>query len=117
MDGGLATTGTDNQRTDGAGMTLAQLRARRSEILYLASAYDAHNVRVFGSMARGAADERSDIDFLVDIVTDAKGFAYFGLLEDLRRALTAVLQRDVDIVDSAGLGRLRAQILGEAVPL
>jgi predicted nucleotidyltransferase len=39
------------------------------------------------------------------------------LLEDLRRALTATLQREVDVVDSAGLGRLRAQILTEAVPL
>lgn len=101
----------------GDGMTMERLRARRPEILQLAAAHDASNVRVFGSVAHGAADARSDVDLLVDIVTDAKGFAYFGLLEDLRRSLAAALQREVDVVDSSGLGRLRTQILDEAVPL
>lgn len=68
-------------------------------------------------MARGAADARSDVDFLVDIATDAKGFAYFELLEDLRRSLSVALKRDVDVVDSTGLGRLRTHILDEAVLL
>jgi predicted nucleotidyltransferase len=84
--------------------TLAQLRARREEILRLAAEY-------------GAADPGSDVDFLVDVVTDARGFAYFGLLGDLRRALASALDFDVDVVDSAGRNRLREPILREAVPL
>ncbi len=98
-------------------MTLARLRARRDEILRVVAAHDARNVRVFGSVARGDADAGSDVDLLVDIVTDAKGFAYFGLLEDLRRALVSTLGCEVDVVDSAGLNRLRDPILREAVPL
>jgi len=102
-----------------AGITLGALRARRQEILRVASAYGASNIRVFGSVARGEADEASDVDLLVDIHTEARGFAYFGVLGDLRRALADLLGRDVDVIDSAVLapGRVRAEVLAEAVPL
>jgi predicted nucleotidyltransferase len=43
-----------------------------------------------------------DVDVLVDIVTDADGFAYFGVLEDLRRALENLLPCDVDIIELRG---------------
>jgi predicted nucleotidyltransferase len=109
--------GTDSLMDDAGIVTLEWLRARRDEILRIVAAHDAANVRVFGSVARGEADARSDIDLLVDIVTDAKGFAYFGLLEDLRRALGSALGCKVDVVDSAGLNRLRTTVLREAVPL
>jgi uncharacterized protein with HEPN domain len=38
----------------------------RSEILAVAAKHGARNVRLFGSVARGADDERSDIDLVVD---------------------------------------------------
>jgi predicted nucleotidyltransferase len=98
-------------------LTLESLRARRAEILRIAAEYGARNVRVFGSVARGEADQRSDVDLLVDIPGDVGGFDYFGRLDDLRRALSDVIGRDVDLVDSAGLRRLRARILGEAIAL
>jgi predicted nucleotidyltransferase len=96
---------------------LEDLRGRREELLQIAARYGAHNVRVFGSVARGEADSQSDVDLLVEITSDADGFAYFGLLEDLRRAFRAALHRNVDVVDSAGLRRLRERVLREAVPL
>jgi len=68
-------------------------------------------------VARGDSDAGSDVDILVDIATDAGGFAYFGLLEDLRRALVSALGCEVDVVDSAGLDRLRDPVLRDAVPL
>jgi len=40
---------------------------QREKILALASKYGASDVRVFGSVVRGTADEKSDIDFLVDL--------------------------------------------------
>jgi predicted nucleotidyltransferase len=43
------------------------LKAERDEILQICAKYDARNVRIFGSVARGEADEQSDIDFLVDL--------------------------------------------------
>ena len=99
------------------GPTLADLRARREEIFRIAAVHGATNIRVFGSVARGDAQSDSDIDLLVDIVADAKGFAYFGLIEDLQHALTEALGSDVDIVDSAALRRMRERVLEEVVPL
>jgi predicted nucleotidyltransferase len=43
------------------------LKEKRKEILQIAKNYGAKNVRVFGSVARGEADEKSDIDLLVDM--------------------------------------------------
>jgi hypothetical protein len=45
--------------------TLDILRQRRDDILAIAQRYGAYNLRVFGSVARGNANEASDIDFLV----------------------------------------------------
>ena len=45
---------------------MVTLRAeRRQEILSIAERHGAHSVRVFGSVARGDADEDSDLDLLV----------------------------------------------------
>ena len=68
-------------------------------------------------MARGDADATSDVDILVDLVADAHGFAYFGLLEDLRRAFTDLIGYEVDVVDSAALRDMRERVLEAAVPL
>ena len=49
-------------------MTLSELlKDKREAILQIAAKHGARNVRVFGSVARGEADEQSDIDFLVDM--------------------------------------------------
>jgi predicted nucleotidyltransferase/DNA-binding XRE family transcriptional regulator len=97
------------------GLTLEDLRARRDEILRIAHAHGAQNVRVFGSVARGVADAASDVDLLVDIFADVKGFKYFGLLEELQQALADLLRRKVDVVDARSLGTNREPILREAV--
>lgn len=40
---------------------------KRKEILSLAAKYGASNVRIFGSVAQGSANENSDVDFLVEL--------------------------------------------------
>lgn len=99
------------------GPHLDDLLARRTEILRVAAAYGASNVRVFGSVARGDATFHSDIDLLVDIDAPVHGFDYFGLLEDLRHDLAELLARNVDVLDSAALHTMRERVLSEAVPL
>ena len=42
------------------------LQEKRQEILAIAAKHGAYNVRIFGSVARGEADEQSDVDFLID---------------------------------------------------
>jgi hypothetical protein len=96
-------------------MTLHELRTtKRDEILRIAALRGARNVRVFGSVARGDNDARSDIDFLVDLEPDRSLFDLSGLLLDLE----AVLHSQVDVVTERGLrSRVRDRVLQEAVPL
>ena len=90
------------------------LRSKRGEILRLASRHGARNVRVFGSIARGEADERSDVDLLVDLEPGRSLLDLGGLLMDLRD----LLRRNVDVVTERGLkARIRSLVLHEAVPL
>jgi predicted nucleotidyltransferase len=51
---------------------------------------------VFGSYARGDADENSDIDLLIDIDYEnmKEGLWYFGVSGDLKNILT----KDVDVI-------------------
>ncbi|MGP8246924.1 MAG: nucleotidyltransferase family protein [Bryobacteraceae bacterium] len=96
-------------------MALRELQTiKREEILRVAAGRGARNVRVFGSVARGDNDERSDIDFLVDLDPGRSLFDLSGLLIDLE----AVLSSQVDVVTERGLrSRVRERVLREAVPL
>jgi hypothetical protein len=96
-------------------MTLQELRTtKRDEILSIAARRGARNVRVFGSVARGDNDARSDIDFLVDMEPGRSLFDLSGLLMDLE----AVLHSPVDVVTERGLrSRIRERVLREAAPL
>jgi uncharacterized protein len=69
-------------------VTLQALRsARRDEILHLAQQRGARNVRVFGSVARGEANENSDLDLLVDWESGRSLLDHSGLVQDLQELL------------------------------
>jgi uncharacterized protein len=70
-------------------MTLQYLiQAKRSEIITIAAKHGAYNIRIFGSVARGEATEKSDIDFLVDY-DPSKRSSWFpmGLMFELENLL------------------------------
>ena len=88
------------------------ISSHRKQILELADKYGASDVRVFGSVARGTADEKSDIDFLVDLAPGRSLLDLGGLLYELQH----LLGKNVDVVTSAGLrSRIRDRVLKEAV--
>jgi predicted nucleotidyltransferase len=90
------------------------LKANREEILRLASKYGARNVRIFGSVARGAAGPQSDVDFLVQMEEGRSLLDHVGLMQDLED----LLGKKVDIVTESGLHwYIRDRVLAEAVPL
>lgn len=63
-----------------------KLARHRAEVLRIARAEGASNVRVFGSVARGEDDEDSDLDLLVSMPGKLSMFTLAGLgmdLEDL----------------------------------
>lgn len=96
-------------------MSLEQvLREKREEVLALAARYGAYNVRVFGSVARGEANEASDLDLMVDLQPGRSLFDLVGLLMKLQD----LLGREVDVAPSNGLKpRIRERVLREAVLL
>jgi predicted nucleotidyltransferase len=93
--------------------TLESLRARRAEILEIAATHGAHNVRIFGSVARGEARSDSDIDFVVDLESGRTLFDLSELILDLQEALS----RGVHVVEIRQRTPRGEKILRQAVPL
>ena len=90
------------------------IEAHRSKIRALAEHHGIRDVRVFGSMARGDADDTSDVDLLVTLPSGRTGLALGGLLMDVQK----LLRRRVEVVTERGLHpALRERILQEAEPL
>jgi len=90
------------------------LKTRRGQILEIARKHGAHNLRVFGSVARGEGNEESDLDFLVEV--DPAHSAWFpaGLVADLEDLLGV----PVDVVTEDGLHwYIKERVLEEARPL
>jgi predicted nucleotidyltransferase len=91
-----------------------RLRQRRKAIIRAAEGRRAHNVRVFGSVARGEDVESSDVDLLVDL---DEGVGLLDLI-GLERELAELLGLDVDVVPAHSLkARMRERVLHEAVTL
>ena len=87
---------------------------KREEILKIAEKHGALNVRVFGSVARGDADEDSDVDFLVEMGPNRSPFFPGGLISDLEDCL----HRRIDVLTEGGLHkRVKTDVLREAVRL
>ncbi len=92
----------------------ALLKEKREDILRIAARHGAGNVRVFGSVARGEADERSDIDLLVTMEPDKSLLDHAALWLELKDLLGC----EVDVVSENGLRpRMRERVLNDAIPL
>ena len=90
------------------------LKDRREEVLKIAAKHGACNLRVFGSVARGEANDKSDIDFLVDLGENLSPWFPVRLIRDLEN----LLGRKVDIVTEKGLKeRIKKRVLQEAISL
>ncbi|MCL7453906.1 MAG: nucleotidyltransferase family protein [Anaerolineae bacterium] len=91
-----------------------RIQAKRREILRIAAAHGARNVRVFGSAARGESGPDSDVDLLVTVQPEHSPWFPAGLIVDLQRLLGC----KVDVVTEEALHwYIHDQVLEEAVPL
>lgn len=87
---------------------------KREEILRIAKKHGARNVRIFGSVARGEADSKSDVDILVEFIPGSTLLSQSSMI----RELESFLRLKVDVVSDRGLReRIRERVLSEAVPL
>jgi uncharacterized protein len=96
------------------GLVASRLRRQRRALLDAARRHGVARLRVFGSVARGAAGAGSDVDFLVDLeagrtLVDLAGF---------RREAAEILDLPVDVATVDMLKeRIRDEALAEALPL
>jgi predicted nucleotidyltransferase len=91
--------------------------ARREELDAVLRRYGAINPRLFGSVARGDAEERSDVDVLVDLLPDDRDSVLLRL-SGLTVGLSNVLGRPVDVVVPDLLRTpVSSSALADAVPL
>ena len=90
------------------------LRHRRQEILDIAARHGARDIRVFGSVARGDANELSDLDLIVRFDPTRSLFDHGGLIVDLEELLGI----KVDVISEGGMReRFRSHVMSEAIPL
>ncbi len=88
---------------------IALLRTHAAEL----RATGVESLSLFGSTARSEASASSDVDLLVRLRPDfaPPGLAYFGKLAQLRRRLTEIVGKDVDLLTEP----VRRQVLREEV--
>ena len=92
-------------------VTMDELREHRDEILAIGERYGVSKIRVFGSVARGEADDQSDLDLLVDAAPNTGLFGLAGFAVDVQDRLGVFTQ----VVTVPGLKqRIRERILTEA---
>ncbi len=95
-------------------LTCQDIRDRREAILEIASRYGAHNVRIFGSVARGDATPDSDLDLIVRFDPGRSLLDHGGLVMELRE----LMKMKVDVIDEEAMReRFRSHVLKEAIPL
>ncbi len=93
--------------------TLFKVRALRSQILEAAERGMVENIRIFGSVARGDADDMSDLDLLVHPLPGASLIEMAAFVSELEE----LFNTRVDVVSDRGDAPLLARVLQEAIPL
>ena len=95
-------------------LSLDTLRTYRDAIMDAAARYGVRNIRVFGSLARGQADDQSDIDLLVELEPGRSLIDRIAFMQEVEQ----LLGRPVDVVNERALHRLvRDRVMQEVVPL
>lgn len=88
-------------------MSVYSFREITERVRPIAEKYGLRSVYLFGSYARGDADEDSDVDLLVD-AENVHGFRFFGMYDELCTAL----EKKVDMVTLNSLEHQRGTELG-----
>ena len=74
---------------------MSSIDSIRENLIPIFGRYNVKKAVLFGSYAKGMADDKSDVDIFVD--SGLKGLKFFGLLEDVTNALNM----QVDLIDSS----------------
>lgn len=93
---------------------LELLKRNAQKIIDIGKKHGAFDLKVFGSVARGDYEEKSDFDFIYTLGETSSPWFPGGFVMDLEN----LLGKKVDVASEKYLKeRLRDQILSEAIPL
>ncbi|MGQ0778027.1 MAG: nucleotidyltransferase family protein [Pseudonocardiales bacterium] len=93
---------------------MKELRAHRDEIEEIGRRYGVSNIRFFGSVARGDANDNSDLDLLIDASAETGLFDLASFALDVEQLMAVFTQ----VVTVPGLKpRIRDRVVEAAVPL
>lgn len=96
-------------------ITLEELRSKyKPQILELAKKHGVTHIRVFGSVARGEAEEGSDVDFLIHILPNTDLMDIGGLHWRLEELLSTKVHF---VMDGSISPYMVERVLNEAVAL
>lgn len=98
--------------------TLEFLRKNREEIYKIAEKYGVSNIRVFGSVACGKENKKSDVDLLVDVY-DYKKYRIGGWLRNFFQIeVEQLVKRRVDVATEKNIKPFaKKYILADVVKL
>lgn len=95
-------------------VTRTDIMNRRDAIIRIAEKHGAHDVRLFGSVAREAASPTSDVDVLVRMDGDRSLLDRIALIQELED----LLHCKVDVVNDRAIHPIiQDNILAQALPL
>ena len=83
-------------------MNLDELKKRKKQLYQIAAKYGISNIYVFGSVARGESNEVSDVDFLVEMKTDASAFGVGAFQFEAQK----LLGKQIDVIPTFTLPRI-----------
>lgn len=90
------------------------LQVKKQEILRIAKEHGVIRIWIFGSVVRGEATGKSDIDFLIQLQEGRSLLDLIGFKQDLEE----LFGQKVDVVSEGGVSPyLKDRIFREAVPL
>ncbi len=95
-------------------VSFMEVKSHRDEILAIAEKYGVHNIRIFGSVARGQQTSDSDLDLLVTMDSDRSLLDRIGFMQEIRDLLNV----KVDVVNEKAIHEIiRGTILNEGVAI
>ena len=94
-------------------MNKAKMTLPEDQIREICRRHRVKELSLFGSSVRGDSRPESDVDLLVEFEPDAE--IGFLTLSKMRRELSGILQRPVDLVPKGGIKtKVRDSVLSEA---
>jgi predicted nucleotidyltransferase len=92
-------------------MRIDEIKKVKNQLYQIAAKHDISKVYVFGSVARGDSVDSSDVDFLIEMNTNASALGVGGFQYEVQQLLGI----DIDVVPTFALAKIEDQTFVQAI--